>query len=210
LHQKVDTEFGETEKPFSSPNDLKVKDNQDPTSSSSSTSFSNRIEFPKLMAKDSKILRKKVMGEIQKDYKARSASCDFAEYFGELSSSSSSDGSSSASYKKEKNEIYDDLDKQVIKDLEMDNADLFYYKMDSEFKDLDNMIKTHSSIFGEKKLVPPIHNSKWDITGYMMQKNAQNFAALGEIFYKFSHNNDIEAIKEFSAYQVREAVKLGT
>jgi hypothetical protein len=39
LHRKVDTEFGETEKLFSSPNVLKIKDNQDPTSSSSSTSF---------------------------------------------------------------------------------------------------------------------------------------------------------------------------
>jgi hypothetical protein len=94
LHRKVDTEFGETEKHFSSQNVLKIKDNQNPTSNSSSTSFSNQIKFPKLMAKDSKILWKKVMGEIQKDYKARSASCDFAEYFGELSSSSSSDRSS--------------------------------------------------------------------------------------------------------------------
>jgi hypothetical protein len=55
-----------------------------------------------------------------------------------------------------------------------------------------------------------MHNSKGDITGYMMQKNAQNFATLGKIFYKFAHNNDMEAIKEFSAYQVREAAKLGT
>jgi hypothetical protein len=43
-----------------------------------------------------------------------------------------------------------------------------------------------------------------------MQKNAQNFAALGEIFYKFAVNNDIDAIKEFSTYQVRETAKLGT
>jgi hypothetical protein len=161
LHRKVDVEFGEMEKPFSSPNDLKVIDNQDPSSISSSTSFSNRIKFPKLNSKDSKNFREKVKSEIQKDYKARSLSSDFTEYVDELSSSSSSGPSSSLYQKKVMNEIYDDLDKQVIKDLGMDNADLFYYKMDTDFKeDLDNMIKTHSSIFGEKKLVPPIHNSK--------------------------------------------------
>jgi hypothetical protein len=115
------------------------------------------------------------------------------------------------SHKKVKNETYDDLDKLILKDLGIDNAELFYYKMEPKFReDLDNMIKSHSSIFGEKKLAPPIHNSKGDITGYMMQKNAQNFAALEEIFYKFAVNNDIDAIKEFSAYQVREAAKLGT
>jgi hypothetical protein len=54
LHRKVHVEFGETEKHFSSPNDLKVKDIQDPTLNSSSTSFSNRIMFPKLNSKDSK------------------------------------------------------------------------------------------------------------------------------------------------------------
>jgi hypothetical protein len=103
-------------------------------------------------------------------------SSDFTEYVDELSSSSSSGRSLSVSLGKVKNEIYDDLDKKVSKDLRMDNADLFYYKMDTDFKeDLDNMIKTHSSIFGEKKLVPLIHNTKGDINGYMMQKNVQNF-----------------------------------
>jgi hypothetical protein len=48
------------DKPFSSPNDLKVKDNQDPNLISSSTSFSNRFIFPKLLDKDSKNLREKL------------------------------------------------------------------------------------------------------------------------------------------------------
>jgi hypothetical protein len=33
---------------------------------------------------------------------------------------------------------------------------------------------------------------------------------LTKIFYKFAVNNDVDEIKEFSAYQVREAAKLGT
>jgi hypothetical protein len=93
----------------------------------------------------------------------------------------------------------------------MENADLFYYKLDPVLRsDLDNLILSSSSIFGEKKLVPPIHNNKGDITGYMMQKNAQSFAALAEIFYKFAVNNDVEAIKDFSFIQIKEAAKLGT
>jgi hypothetical protein len=60
LHGKVDVEFGETEKPFSSPNDLKSKDNQGSTSISSFTSFSNRIKFPKLISKDFKNLQEKL------------------------------------------------------------------------------------------------------------------------------------------------------
>jgi hypothetical protein len=134
LHKKVDTDFGETEKPLSSPNVLKIRDNQDPNLISSSSSFSNRFVFPKLVDKNSKNLRKKVTGEIEKDYKSRVSSSDFQEYFGELSSSSSSSRSSSAPHKKVKNEIYDDIDKQVIKDLGMDNADLFYYKMDRNLR----------------------------------------------------------------------------
>jgi hypothetical protein len=104
-----------------------------------------------------------------------------------------------------------DLDKVVLKQLGMDNADLFYHKMDPEFKeDLDKLIHSHSSIFAEKELVPPIHNNKGDITGYMMQKNAQSFAALVKIFYKYAVNNDIDGIKHFSVIQVQEAAKLGT
>jgi hypothetical protein len=104
-----------------------------------------------------------------------------------------------------------DLDKVVLKQLGMDNADLLYHKMDPEFKeDLDNLIHSHSSIFAEKELVPPIHNNKGDITGYMMQKNAQSFAILADFFYKYSVNNDINGIKHFSVIQVQEAAKLGT
>jgi hypothetical protein len=103
------------------------------------------------------------------------------------------------------------LDKEKLKQLRMNNANLFYYKMDPEFKeDLDKLIHSHSSIFAEKNLVPPIHNSKGDITGYMMQKNEQSFAALAEIFYKYAVNNDINGIKHFSVIQVQEAAKLGT
>jgi hypothetical protein len=31
-----------------------------------------------------------------------------------------------------------------------------------------------------------------------------------KIFYKFAVNNDIDVIKDFSAYQVKEAANLGT
>jgi hypothetical protein len=175
LHKKVDSELGESEKLFSSPKDLKVRDNVDTNLTSSSTLNSNGFISPKLLDKDSKNLWKKVMGQIKKDYKSRVSASDFTEYLCELSSSSSSSRSLSAPHREPKVEIYDDLK-----------------------EDLDNLIKSHSSIFGEKKLVPPIHNNKGDITGYMMQKNAQNFAALGEIFYKFAVNNDIDAIKDFS------------
>jgi hypothetical protein len=183
LHKKVDSDFGETEKLFSSPNDPKVRDNQNTNLTLSSPSNASNFVFPKLQDKDSKNLWKKVRGQIVKDYQSRVSTSDFEEYFGELSSSSSSSRSLSAPLRKPNVEIYDDTDKQVLKDLGMDKADLFYYKMDAEFKDdLDNLIKSHSSIFEEKKLVPPIHNNNGDITGYMMQKNAQNFAALGENF----------------------------
>jgi hypothetical protein len=62
LHRKV----GEVEKPFLSPNDLKVKDNQDPSSISSSTSFSNRISFLKLILKIPKICEKKLRVKFKK------------------------------------------------------------------------------------------------------------------------------------------------
>jgi hypothetical protein len=93
LHKKVDSEFGESEKLFSSPNDPKVRDNQDANLTSSSTSNANRFIFPKLQDKDSKNLRKKVRGQIEKDFKSRVSASDFTEYFGELSSSSSSSSS---------------------------------------------------------------------------------------------------------------------
>jgi hypothetical protein len=59
LYRKVDQKFGETEKLFSDPNDSRVKDNQFPTSISSSTSIPNQIEFPELVSKDSKICEEK-------------------------------------------------------------------------------------------------------------------------------------------------------
>ncbi|MDR1945093.1 MAG: hypothetical protein LBQ59_03260 [Candidatus Peribacteria bacterium] len=100
--------------------------------------------------------------------------------------------------------------KRVLKELNFEKADLFYYKMDPEYKsDLDNLISKCSSIFGEKKVVSPIHN-KGDITGYMMQKNAQNFAELAEVIYKFASQNNLDGAKEFTCYQIQEAAKLGT
>jgi hypothetical protein len=103
------------------------------------------------------------------------------------------------------------MDKRILKELNFEKADLFYHKMDPEFKsDLDNLISDCSSIFRGKKIVPPMHNNNVDITGYMMQKNAQNFAALAEVIYKFASQNNLDDVKEFSCYQIQEAAKLGT
>jgi hypothetical protein len=170
-------------KPFSSPSVLKIKDVQDSASNVTSSSFSSRFNFPELHSKDSKNLREKVRGEIKKDSKVRDISSSFREQFEDHSSSSSSSQSSSLPHKKSESDLLNDLDKQVVKDLGMENADLFYYKMDPVLRsDLDNLILSSSSIFGEKKLVPPIHNNKGDITGYRMQKNVQSLQLLLKYF----------------------------
>jgi hypothetical protein len=193
LDRKVDQKFGEMEKPFLYASDPKTLNIRDQTSIPSFSSFPSRNRFPELVSKDSQKLREKVRGEILKDHKLRISSSPIVEDVIEPSSSSSFTQILSSSLKKSNLPILDVSDEAVLNELGMEKADIFYYKMEPEFKeDLDNMIKSHSSIFGEKKLVPPIHNNKGDITGYMMQKNAQNFAALGEIFYKFALNNDIE------------------
>jgi hypothetical protein len=211
LVQKVDLKFGETEKFISLENFSDLKKKQKLAIISSSTSNSSNIMFPKLHSKDSENLKNKITDRINKDLKVRRSVSPTREYAGELSSSSSSSRSTTLPHKKPGIELLNDLDKEILKQLRMDNTDLFYYKMDPEFKeDLDKLIHSHSSIFTEKELVPPIHNNNGDITGYLMQKNAQSFAALAEIFYKYAVNNDINGIKYFSVIQVQEAAKLGT
>jgi hypothetical protein len=69
LDRKIDQKFGETEKLFSDPNDLRVKENQFSASVSSSTSIPNQIKFPELVSKELKNLRGKVRGEILKEHK---------------------------------------------------------------------------------------------------------------------------------------------
>jgi hypothetical protein len=64
-----------------------------------------------------------------------------------------------------------DLNRRILKELNFEKADFFYYKMDLEYKsDLNNFIFEFSSVFEEKKVVSPIHNSKGDITCYILQK----------------------------------------
>jgi hypothetical protein len=211
LKQKVDLKFGETEKLISLENLQDSKKKHNLATTSTSTSNSTKIMFPKFYSKDSENLKNKITDKISRELKVRRSISPTREYLGKLSSSSSSSRSSSAPHRKSNIELLNDLDKVVLKQLGMHNADLFYHKIDPEFKEnLDKLIHSHSSIFAEKELVPPIHNKKGDITGYMMQKNAQSFAALAEIFYKYAVNNDIDGIKHFSVIQVQEAAKLGT
>jgi hypothetical protein len=77
--QKINHKFGETGKHFSSLNVLKIKDNQDSTINSTSSSFSSRFNFPELHSKDSKNLRENVRGEIKKDSKVREISSSIRE-----------------------------------------------------------------------------------------------------------------------------------
>jgi hypothetical protein len=54
--------------------------------------------------------------------------------------------------KRSDEDLLSDMDKRVLKELNFEKADLFYLKMDPEFKsDLDNLISDCSSIFGGKE-----------------------------------------------------------
>jgi hypothetical protein len=136
LEQKVDQKFGETEKLFSLGNVSDPKNKHNLATTSSSTSNSSNFMFPKLHSKDSENLKNKITDRINKELKARRSVSPTKEYEGELSSSSSSSHSTSLPHKKSSIELLNDLDKEVLKQLGMDNSDLFYYKMDLEFKEV--------------------------------------------------------------------------